>query len=87
MRRRVNNTVVAGATYQGHTRLQQMRGLNLLPEDVDFGVLKEGYTYSFTVYLRNTGVDSCRFKLQQPPPATGLRVVYKPGPVSSSLKH
>ncbi|XP_046333573.2 sperm-associated antigen 17-like isoform X4 [Haliotis rufescens] len=86
VRRRVNNTVVAGATYQGHTRLQQMRGLNLLPEDVDFGVLKEGYTYSFSVYLRNTGVDSCRFKLQQPPPATGLRVVYKPGPVAAGMK-
>ncbi|XP_067675915.1 sperm-associated antigen 17-like [Haliotis asinina] len=86
VRRRVNNTVVAGATYQGQTRLQQMRGLNLLPEDVDFGVLKEGYTYSFTVYLKNTGVDSCRFKLQQPPPATGLRVIYKPGPVAAGMK-
>jgi hypothetical protein len=60
-----------------------MRGLILLPEEVEFGVLKEGNTYAFTVILKNTGVDTCRFKVKQPPPATGIRIIYKPGPVSS----
>ena len=32
--------------------------------------------------LRNTGADSCRFKVIQPPPGTGLKVVYKVGMVS-----
>ena len=83
VRRRINNSLTAGATIKGQTQLQAMRGMYLLPEEVDFGVLKEGNTYAFTVYLKNTGVDTCRFKLKQPPPATGLRVVYKPGPVSN----
>ena len=83
VRRRINNSLVAGASVKGQTQLAQMRGLILLPEEVDFGVLKEGNTYSFTVHLKNTGVDSCRYKLKQPPPATGLRIVYKPGPVSA----
>ena len=54
----------------------------LLPEEVVFGVLKEGCSYDITVILRNTGVDSCRYKIKQPPPSTGLRVHYTPGPVS-----
>ena len=86
VRRRINNSLTAGATIKGQTQLQAMRGMNLLPEEVDFGVLKEGNTYAFTVYLKNTGVDTCRFKVKQPPPATGLRVVFKPGPVSKVLE-
>jgi len=34
------------------------------------------------VKLRNTGVDSCRFKIKQPPPGTGMKIHYAPGPVS-----
>lgn len=82
VRRRTNNSLIAGATVKGQTQLQAMRGLILLPEEVDFGVLKEGNTYGFTVLLKNTGVDTCRYKIKQPPPATGIRVIYKPGPVS-----
>ena len=74
--------VIVGATKQGVAQLRQMQGLNVFPEEVNFGVLKEGCTYAFLVQLKNTGVDSCRFKVCQPPPATGLRVIYKPGPVS-----
>lgn len=37
------------------------RGFELFPAEVAFGVLKEGYTYSFTVSLRNVGIDSCRW--------------------------
>ena len=62
--------------------MQAMRGFQLLPRNVDFGVLKEGNTYSFPVQLKNTGVDTCRFKVQQPPPSTGLKISYQHGPVS-----
>ena len=82
VRRKVKNSLTAGSSIKGQAQLNLMNGLILLPQEVDFGVLKEGNTYSFTVSLKNTGVDSCRFKLKQPPPSTGLRVLYKPGPVS-----
>nr|KAG5690453.1 hypothetical protein BaRGS_010080 [Batillaria attramentaria] len=39
-----------------------------------------------TEALKNTGVDSCRFKVRQPPPATGLRVIYRPGAVAAGMK-
>lgn len=58
-----------------------MRGMNLYPEEINFGVLREGNSYMMPVYLINTGVDSCHFKIKQPPPATGLKVIYKPGSV------
>ncbi|KAG5851573.1 hypothetical protein ANANG_G00053100 [Anguilla anguilla] len=58
----------------------------LLPAEVDFGVLREGYTYSVTVMMKNVGVDSCRFSVKQPPPATGLKVIYTPGPVAAGMK-
>ena len=82
VRRKTNNSLLAGATLKGQNQLKAMRGLILLPEEIDFGVLKEGNTYGFTLLLKNTGVDTCRFKVKQPPPATGIRVNYKPGPVS-----
>lgn len=63
-----------------------MRGLICQPEQVNFGVLKEGSTYAYNIFLRNTGVDTCRFKVTQPPPATGLRVLYQPGPVRLLIK-
>jgi len=85
VRRKVNTIVTAGASVKGQAQLALARGLILLPEEIDFGILKEGNTYVFTVQLKNTGVDSCRFRLKQPPPATGLRVIYKPGPVSHLL--
>jgi len=85
VRRRTNNSLIAGATVKGQAQLQAMRGLILLPEEVDFGVLKEGNTYTYTVLLKNTGVDTCRYKIKQPPPATGIRVLYKPGPVCISV--
>lgn len=87
VRRRTNNSLTAGATVKGQAQLQAMRGLILLPEEVDFGVLKEGNTYAFTVLLKNTGVDTCRYKIKQPPPATGIRILFKPGPVSWPQKN
>ncbi|KAG5215149.1 hypothetical protein JEQ12_000725 [Ovis aries] len=61
-------------------------GFHLLPPVVKFGVLEEGHTYATTVKLKNVGVDFCRFRVKQPPPSTGLKVTYKPGPVAAGLQ-
>lgn len=61
-------------------------GFHLLPPSVNFGVLEEGHTYETTVKLKNVGVDFCRFRVKQPPPSTGLKVTYKPGPVAAGLQ-
>ncbi|XP_033741247.1 sperm-associated antigen 17-like isoform X1 [Pecten maximus] len=86
VRRKVNTSVTAGASVPSQVQLERMRGLILLPEEIDFGVLREGNTYICTVCLKNTGVDSCRFKIRQPPPATGLRINYKLGPIAAGMK-
>ncbi|XP_021121413.1 sperm-associated antigen 17 isoform X2 [Heterocephalus glaber] len=61
-------------------------GFHLLPPSVKFGVLKEGHTYATTVKLKNAGVDFSRFRVKQPPPSSGLKVTYKPGPVAAGLQ-
>ena len=81
VRRHIYTSSVAGASAQGAHTLARMRGFELLPNYVDFGVLKEGNTYAFPVHLKNTGIDACRFRVKQPPPSTGLRVLFRPGPV------
>jgi hypothetical protein len=58
-----------------------MRGFELFPPDVDFGILKEGCTYIHSVMLKNIGIDSCRFRIRQPPPSTGMKILFTPGPV------
>ncbi|CAL1544731.1 unnamed protein product [Lymnaea stagnalis] len=85
VRRQVKTSLTVGATPKGQKLLSDMRGLICYPEGVDFGVLKEGCTYAYNVYLKNTGVDACRFKVIPPPPATGLRVIFKPGPVAAGM--
>eukprot|EP00058_Branchiostoma_floridae_P014404 XP_002599892.1 hypothetical protein BRAFLDRAFT_120607 [Branchiostoma floridae] len=85
VRRKVQTSSVAGASYKGVRQMGALRGLMAVPDDVDFGVLREGNTYVYTVQLKNVGVDSCRFKVKQPPPSTGLRVLYNPGPVKLEL--
>ncbi|XP_055012804.1 sperm-associated antigen 17 [Boleophthalmus pectinirostris] len=62
-----------------------VRGFHLHPPRVDFGSVLEGTTSSVTVLMKNVGVDTCRFSIKQPPPSTGLRVVYNPGPVAAGL--
>ncbi|NXH75089.1 SPG17 protein, partial [Hydrobates tethys] len=64
------------------TRRQHLSGFHLMPPRVTFGVLKEGCTYAATVILKNVGVNFSRFRVKQPPPHTGLRVMYTPGPVA-----
>ncbi|KAK2570951.1 Sperm-associated antigen 17 [Acropora cervicornis] len=82
VRRRVHTVSVAGGNQE---RIDGLRGFELLPPQVSFGVLKEGCTYVCSVSLRNVGIDSCRYKVKQPPPSTGLRVLYKPGPVAAGM--
>ncbi|XP_050932117.1 sperm-associated antigen 17 isoform X1 [Lates calcarifer] len=63
-----------------------VRGFQLLPSSADFGTLQEGTSSAITVVMKNVGVDTCRFHVKQPPPATGLRVIYNPGPVAAGLQ-
>ncbi|NXN09750.1 SPG17 protein, partial [Indicator maculatus] len=65
---------------------QQFSDFHLIPPRVTFGVLKEGCTYAATVILKNVGVNFLRFRVKQPPPHTGLRVMYTPGPVAAGLQ-
>ncbi|XP_032629511.1 sperm-associated antigen 17 isoform X1 [Chelonoidis abingdonii] len=76
---KVNTSSVATAT-------KHLCGFHLIPPKVIFGVLKEGYTYATTATLKNVGVDFIRFRVKQPPPSTGLRVIYTPGPVAAGLQ-
>uniref|UniRef100_G1NTX6 Sperm associated antigen 17 n=1 Tax=Myotis lucifugus TaxID=59463 RepID=G1NTX6_MYOLU len=81
---RVRTSSIASATIKNPN--SSPYGFHLLPPSVKFGVLREGHTYETTVKLKNTGVDFCRFRVKQPPPSTGLKVTYKPGPVASGLQ-
>lgn len=73
---------LAGRTTVGDPKISTNRGFELVPGEVFFGELREGCTYAMVIHLKNIGIDSCRYKVKQPPPATGLQVIYKPGPVS-----
>ncbi|NWW76847.1 SPG17 protein, partial [Climacteris rufus] len=68
------------------TRRQDLNSFHLIPPRVTFGVLKEGCTYATTVIMKNVGVNFSRFRVKQPPPHTGLRVMYTPGPVAAGLQ-
>ncbi|NWU75924.1 SPG17 protein, partial [Onychorhynchus coronatus] len=68
------------------TTRQDLNGFHLIPPRVTFGVLKEGCTYATTVIMKNVGVNFSRFRVKQPPPCTGLRVMYTPGPVAAGLE-
>ncbi|XP_069026480.1 sperm-associated antigen 17 [Embiotoca jacksoni] len=63
-----------------------VRGFQLLPSRVDFGTLREGTSSTIIVLMKNVGVDTCRFHVKQRPPATGLRIIYIPGPVAAGLQ-
>ncbi|XP_078088010.1 sperm-associated antigen 17 [Mustelus asterias] len=84
VRRKVNTVSIAGPI-AGGIFTKPTRGFELFPAKVNFGVLQEGFTYSYNVLLKNVGIDTCRFRVKQPPPSTGLRVCYKPGPVAAGL--
>ncbi|XP_054988126.1 sperm-associated antigen 17 [Sorex araneus] len=81
---RIKTSSVALAT--ANNTNAPMFGFHLLPSSVRLGEIEEGYTYVTIVKLKNVGVDFCRFKVKQPPPSTGLKVTYKPGPVAAGLQ-
>ncbi|XP_072116435.1 sperm-associated antigen 17 isoform X3 [Mobula birostris] len=85
VRRKVNTVSITGAVASGLLK-EPVRGFELFPREMNFGILQEGLTYASTVTLKNVGIDSCRFRVKQPPPSTGLRVHFKPGPVAAGLK-
>ncbi|XP_057709656.1 sperm-associated antigen 17 isoform X1 [Corythoichthys intestinalis] len=62
-----------------------IRGFELRPSSVDFGLLKDGTSSAVTVVMKNIGVDTLRFHVKQPPISSGLRVKYHPGPVPAGL--
>uniref|UniRef100_A0A8C2YEW1 Sperm associated antigen 17 n=1 Tax=Coturnix japonica TaxID=93934 RepID=A0A8C2YEW1_COTJA len=68
------------------TTKQDLSGFHLIPPQMIFGVLKEGCTYAGTVFLKNVGINFSRFRVKQPPPYTGLSVMYTPGPVAAGLQ-
>lgn len=75
----VHQSVNTSSTYQ-RLLLQEIQ---LSHSELKLGVLKEGCIYLKVITLTNTGVNTCRFKLMTPPPSTGIKVYYNPGPVSS----
>jgi hypothetical protein len=84
VRRKVKNSIVNVAQSNGRP-FEKRRGLELYPSSIDFGVLREDFAYICEFELINVGVDACRFKVKQPPPETGLKVLFKPGPVRLDL--
>ncbi|XP_067896893.1 sperm-associated antigen 17 isoform X3 [Heterodontus francisci] len=84
VRRKVNTISIAGPIAGGILK-KPTRGFEMFPRKVNFGILQEGFTYTYTVLLKNVGIDTCRFRVKQPPPSTGLRVCFKPGPVAAGL--
>ena len=83
VKRKSNTTAIAGAAEP--TLLGALRGFMLRPRKVNFGVLREGYTYGVNLVMRNIGLDNCRFRIKNPPPSTGLSASYKPGPVAAGM--
>ncbi|KAM6217136.1 sperm-associated antigen 17 [Rhynchocyon petersi] len=81
---KVNTSSVASVAI--HNAKSSPFGFHLLPPSVNFGVLKEGHTYITIVKLKNVGVNFCRFRVKQPPPNTGLKVMYKHGPVAAGMQ-
>ncbi|KAM4565067.1 sperm-associated antigen 17 [Fundulus diaphanus] len=63
-----------------------LRGFQLIPSSVDFGKQREGSHSTVTVLMRNLGFSPSRFSVKQPPPATGLRVIYNQRLVAAGLQ-
>jgi hypothetical protein len=79
-RRKVNTSIVQ-ASHLNNKPLNRRRGLEIYPNELKLGILREGVSYITEFKLLNVGIDLCRFKIKQPPVETGLKVVFKPGPV------
>ncbi|XP_068127091.1 sperm-associated antigen 17 [Hyperolius riggenbachi] len=84
VRRRVRTSSTSPPSNGRVRRVPQ--GFHLTPAVAQFGVLREGCTYAMTVTLKNIGVDFSRYRVKPPPPSTGLRVTYTPGPVAAGMQ-
>ena len=84
VRRKVNNSIVQASNLNGKS-LEKRRGLDVYPKEIKFGIIREGFTYVTDFELVNVGIDACRFKIKQPPPETGLKVMFKPGPLAAGM--
>ena len=80
VRRKVHTSIVQAAKLNGK-HLEKRRGLDVYPSQINFGILREGFSYVVDFELVNVGIDACRFKIKQPPPESGMKVMFKPGPV------
>ncbi|NXH35468.1 SPG17 protein, partial [Myiagra hebetior] len=80
--KKIEDPVAGKVSISSLATRQDLTGFHLIPPRVTFGVLKEGCTYTTTVIMKNVGVNFSRFRVKQPPPYTGLRVMYTPGPVA-----
>ncbi|NWU32277.1 SPG17 protein, partial [Dyaphorophyia castanea] len=80
--KKIEDPVAGKVSISSLATRQDLTGFHLIPPQVTFGVLKEGCTYATTVVMKNVGVHFSRFRVKQPPPYTGLRVMYTPGPVA-----
>ncbi len=77
----MNTSIVQSSQMNGKS-LELRRGCEIFPNTIKFDILREGVTYAADFELVNVGIDACRFKVKQPPLDSGLKVVFKPGPVS-----
>ena len=78
MRRKVKTSSAIAAS-------SKLGGFEVMPMQVNFGVLQEGLMYTHKITLKNTGIESAHFKVKQPPMSTGIKVIYNPGAVSLGL--
>ena len=63
-----------------------LRGFLVRPTKLNFGTLREGYTYGIDIMVKNIGLENCRFRVKSPPLSTGLSVNYKPpGAVAAGM--
>ncbi len=81
VRRKVHTSIVQ-ASHMNRKSLEKRRGLECFPKEIKFGILREGFTYITDFKLTNVGIDVCRFKIRQPLPDTGIKIIFKPGPVT-----
>ncbi|CAF1242202.1 unnamed protein product [Didymodactylos carnosus] len=76
-----SNNASIGVAYLNNRPLRERRGCELYPDRIDFGA-----TYSTNIEIKNVGIDSCRFRIRQPPLGTGLRVIFQPGTLAAGMK-
>jgi hypothetical protein len=84
VRRKLNNSIINTSKLNAKS-LEKRRGLDVYPTRIRFGVLREGFTYITDFAMVNVGVDACRFKIKQPPTDTGIKIMFKPGPVQLNI--